>query len=74
MSSPAAPSMAEVHAGLTAPGEPFEMADTTIRGIPTRVWKHAPTSLATILALSQPSLRFISGSVIFVDGGEDVVG
>ena len=53
MSSPAAPSMAEVHAGLTAPGEPFEMADTTIRGIPTRVWKHAPTSLATILALSR---------------------
>jgi long-chain acyl-CoA synthetase len=53
MSSPAAPSIAEVHAGLTAPGEPFEIADTTIRGVPTRVWKHAPTSLATILAQSR---------------------
>jgi enoyl-[acyl-carrier protein] reductase III len=29
---------------------------------------------ATIVALSQPSVRFISGSVVFVDGGEDVVG
>ncbi|HEX9117456.1 MAG TPA: SDR family oxidoreductase [Anaerolineae bacterium] len=28
----------------------------------------------TIAALSQPSLNFISGSVIFVDGGEDTIG
>ena len=53
MSSGEAPSIAEVHAGLTAPGEPFEIADTTVRGVPTRVWKHAPTSLATILTQSR---------------------
>ena len=29
---------------------------------------------ATIVAFSQPAVQFISGSVIFVDGGEDVVG
>jgi enoyl-[acyl-carrier protein] reductase III len=29
---------------------------------------------ATIVALSQPSVRFVSGSVIFVDGGEDMAG
>jgi enoyl-[acyl-carrier protein] reductase III len=28
---------------------------------------------ATIVALSQPAVKFVSGSVIFVDGGEDVV-
>jgi long-chain acyl-CoA synthetase len=53
MSSEAVPSIAEVHAGLTAPGEPFEIADTTVRGVATRVWKHAPRSLATILAESR---------------------
>jgi long-chain acyl-CoA synthetase len=46
-------SIAEVHAVLTAPGEPFEMVETTVRGIPTRTWKNAPTSLAAILALSR---------------------
>ena len=29
---------------------------------------------ATIVALSQPNIRFISGSIIFVDGGEDSSG
>ncbi len=47
------PSIAEVQAALTAPGEPFEIIDTTIRGIPTRVWKNAPTSLGAILAQSR---------------------
>jgi hypothetical protein len=28
---------------------------------------------ATIVALSQPSVRFVSGSSIFVDGGESAV-
>ncbi|HEY8513893.1 MAG TPA: class I adenylate-forming enzyme family protein [Candidatus Binatia bacterium] len=45
-----APSIAEVHAMLTAPGAPFEMEERTIRGIPTRVWKNAPPSLPAILA------------------------
>ena len=52
MSEPAR-SIAEIHAALTAPGEPFEMVDTTIRGIPTRVWKNAPKALTTILAQSR---------------------
>jgi long-chain acyl-CoA synthetase len=43
-------SIAEIDAALTAPGELFEMAETTVRGIPTRVWKNAPDSLAVILA------------------------
>ncbi len=34
---------------MTAPGQPFEMETVTIRGIPTRVWKHAPASLRQIL-------------------------
>ncbi|HYB98958.1 MAG TPA: class I adenylate-forming enzyme family protein [Candidatus Limnocylindrales bacterium] len=42
-------SIAEVTARLTAPGQPFEMEERDIRGIPTRVWKHAPPSLAAIL-------------------------
>jgi long-chain acyl-CoA synthetase len=52
MSEPAR-SIAEIHAALTAPGEAFEMVDTTIRGIPTRVWKNAPKALTTILAQSR---------------------
>ncbi len=34
---------------MTTPGQPFEMETMTIRGIPTRVWKHAPASLRQIL-------------------------
>jgi len=51
--SAAPPSIAEVQAALTAPGEPFEMVETTVRGVPTRVWKNAPGSLGTILAQSR---------------------
>ena len=39
-------SMAAARAALTAPGMPFEMETVAIRGIPTRVWKNAPPSLA----------------------------
>jgi long-chain acyl-CoA synthetase len=49
----ATPSIAEVHAQLTAPGQPFEIATTEIRGVPTRVWKHAPASLPAILDQSR---------------------
>ncbi len=45
-------SMAEATATLTAPGQLFEMEERDIRGIPTRTWKNAPTSLRTILDLS----------------------
>jgi long-chain acyl-CoA synthetase len=47
------PSIAEVHAELTAPGQPFEMDEVVIRGIPTRVWKHAPPTLRAVLEISR---------------------
>jgi long-chain acyl-CoA synthetase len=47
------PSVAEVHATLTAPGAPFEMEELTIRGIPTRTWKHAPPTLRAVLETSR---------------------
>ncbi len=46
-------SLAEATAQLTAPGQLFEMEEVVIRGIPTRVWKHAPDSLRTVLELSR---------------------
>src|SRR4051812_16979372 len=44
--------IAEATAALTAPGQPFEMDEVAIRGIPTRVWKHAPVTLRSILETS----------------------
>ncbi|GAC1333075.1 MAG: class I adenylate-forming enzyme family protein [Beijerinckiaceae bacterium] len=41
-------SLAEADARLTAPGSPFEMEDTVIRGVKTRVWKNAPPTLREI--------------------------
>ena len=38
---------------LCAPGMPFEMELVTIRGVPTRVWKNAPSSLAALAALGR---------------------
>lgn len=49
----ATPSIAEIHAKLTAPGELLEMAEVEIRGVRTRVWKNAPPSLAAVLTLSR---------------------
>ncbi len=46
-------SMAQVQAVLTAPGAPFEMATETIRGVPTRIWKNAPATLAQLIAFSR---------------------
>ena len=45
--------IAEVHATLTAPGQPFEMEEVVIRGIATRTWKHAPASLRDVLVASR---------------------
>jgi acyl-CoA synthetase (AMP-forming)/AMP-acid ligase II len=39
-------SLAEVDALLTAPGSRLETTQTEIRGIPTRIWKNTPPSLA----------------------------
>src|SRR5437764_12794139 len=47
------PSIAEVHATLTAPGQMFEMEEISIRGIPTRTWKNAPRSLRAVLEQSR---------------------
>jgi long-chain acyl-CoA synthetase len=46
-------SIAEIHARLTAPGQPLEMEERLIRGVPTRVWKNAPPTLAAVLELSR---------------------
>ena len=47
------PSIAEVHATLTAPGQLFELEEREIRGIPTRTWKNAPPSLRAVLEASK---------------------
>src|SRR5260370_9233718 len=46
-------SLDEADAVLTAPGQPFEVAEETIRGIPTRVWKNAPRTLGAVLEESR---------------------
>jgi long-chain acyl-CoA synthetase len=47
------PSLAEVHAQLTAPGSMFEVAEGQVAGIPTRVWKNTPNCLRTVLTNSR---------------------
>ena len=47
------PSLDEVRATLTAPGAPFEMDEVVIRGVATRVWKHAPPNLPAVLEASR---------------------
>jgi long-chain acyl-CoA synthetase len=46
------PTLAEATAALTAPGQLFEMEELTIRGVPTRTWKSAPSTLRTVLEMS----------------------
>ncbi|HXM30735.1 MAG TPA: class I adenylate-forming enzyme family protein [Xanthobacteraceae bacterium] len=41
-------SIAQVHALMTRPGSPFEMDEALIRGVKTRVWKHAPPTLREV--------------------------
>src|SRR6266540_3125686 len=47
------PSIAEVTATLTAPGQLFEMETIDIHGVTTRTWKNAPPSLRTVLENSR---------------------
>ncbi len=42
-------SIAEAHARLTAPGQPFEMEELIIGGVKTRTWKNAPPSLRAVV-------------------------
>ncbi|HWI28525.1 MAG TPA: class I adenylate-forming enzyme family protein [Stellaceae bacterium] len=46
-------SLAAAQAALTAPGAPFEMEERPIRGIATRVWKNAPSSLRAVFEASR---------------------
>jgi long-chain acyl-CoA synthetase len=46
-------SIEEANRTLTATGQMFEMEEVDIRGVVTRVWKNAPTSLRTVLELSR---------------------
>ncbi|MFV0279534.1 MAG: class I adenylate-forming enzyme family protein [Rhodoblastus sp.] len=41
-------SLERAHELLTAPGAPFEMAETSIRGHSSRVWKNAPPTLRDV--------------------------
>ena len=43
-------SLAEAHARLIAPGEPFETEETVVRGVPMPVWKHVPATAAEAFA------------------------
>jgi len=51
-----------------------KMIETTLRRNPGGRMTTPQDVAATIVALSHPEVKFVSGSVIFVDGGEDVVG
>jgi acyl-CoA synthetase (AMP-forming)/AMP-acid ligase II len=46
-------SLEEVDALLTAPGSRLETGEAVIRGIPTRVWKNTPPSLAWLARVSR---------------------
>ena len=46
-------SLREIEALLCAPGAPFEMDTVPVRGVPTRVWKNAPASLAALAAVGR---------------------
>ena len=50
------------------------MIETTLRRNPAGRMTTPEDVAATIVALSQPAVQFVSGSVIFVDGGEAIVG
>jgi long-chain acyl-CoA synthetase len=53
--------IAEAHAQLTGPGARFEIAEMPIRGIVTKVWKHAPPTLRDVFlnARSYPDREFL---------------
>ncbi len=60
--------LAEVRAELCAPGMPFEMETVTIRGVPTRVWKHALPDLRAVMAAARTH-----GAADFLVYGEERV-
>jgi long-chain acyl-CoA synthetase len=46
-------SIASAHALLTAPGAPFEMETTLIRGVPIRTWKNGPPTLRSVVEMGR---------------------
>jgi acyl-CoA synthetase (AMP-forming)/AMP-acid ligase II len=46
-------SLEQVQAILCAPGQRFEIEDVAIRGVSTKVWKHAPGSLRDLVAFAR---------------------
>ena len=61
-------SLAQAHARLTAPGEPFETVETVVRGVPMLVWKHVPVTAAEAFLKA----RAFGGSEFLVHGQERV--
>jgi long-chain acyl-CoA synthetase len=49
----APPTVAQIHAALTAPGQPFEIEEAVVRGVPLRVWKATPRNLPAVLEASR---------------------
>jgi len=45
--------IAEATEVLIAPGQIFEVGEETVRGIPMKVWKNAPSSLRAVLEMSR---------------------
>ncbi len=46
-------SLAEADATLTAPGQTFEIGHADVRGLATRIWLHAPATLADVVRASR---------------------
>jgi long-chain acyl-CoA synthetase len=45
--------LAQAEARLTAPGQLFEIAEVSVRGIPTRVWKNVPATARAVFELAR---------------------
>ena len=46
-------SLAQAHALMTAPGTPFEVAETMVRGHSARVWKNAPPTMRDVFVAAR---------------------
>lgn len=64
---PSVPSVREIDARLTAPGEGFEIETVSVAGRPTRIWKHAPRTLREVV---HHSLE-VGGDGVFIICGEE---
>ena len=47
------PSIEQIRAMLTAPGQPFELEEISLQGNPVRTWKNAPVTLTAIVEASK---------------------